>query len=111
MFNFAFGVNHLPPHVKKTDLVDNYLMTLLKYLNHKGKYYVVGCFLPEGVFNFLSARYFVKNPGSLSSVLSSSFQHGLCHNGNYGELLAQYILLIRLLGSLIFLYQSEKIGF
>ena len=53
--------NFLPPHVKKEDLVENYLMTLIKYFDEKGESFVAGCFLPEGAFNVLSAKYFIEN--------------------------------------------------
>jgi hypothetical protein len=31
LFNFAFGTNHLPYYIRKEDLVEKYMMTLLKY--------------------------------------------------------------------------------
>ena len=93
MFNFAFGVNFLPPQVKKEELVDKYLMTLVKYLDEDGSCFLAGCYLPEGAFNALSAMYFVQNPSSLEDILSVSIKYGICHVGNLGELLAQYILI------------------
>ena len=97
MFNFAFGTNFLPAYMKKEDLVENYLMTLVKYLfwiKEGQEYnYIVGGFLPEGVINFLAAKYYVQFPESLSKVLSSSVMYGLCSIGQFGELLAQYFLL------------------
>ena len=39
MFNFAFGTNFLPSHLKKEDLIESYLMTLVKYLDEKGHSY------------------------------------------------------------------------
>jgi hypothetical protein len=92
MFNFAFGTHFLPPHVKKEDLVENYLMTLMKYFDEKGETYVAGCFLPEGAFNALSSKYFVEYPRSLQYVLALSLKYGLCNTGQIGELLAQYVL-------------------
>ena len=95
MFNFAFGTNFLPSYVSKEDLIENHLMTLVKFLDEYkfGASYIVGGFLPEGVINFLSARHFVKYPGSLTMVFYSSVKYGLCDIGNFGELLAQFILL------------------
>ena len=93
MFNFAFGTNFLPSYVSKEDLIENHLMTLVKFLDEFGASCIVGGFLPEGVINFLSARYFVKFPKSLKRVFSSSVEYGLCDIGNFGELLAQFILL------------------
>jgi hypothetical protein len=95
MFNFAFGVNFLIPHISKEDLIENYLMTLVTYLVDKtsGKGYLAACYLPEGAFNALSAIYFAKNPNSLHEVLVASIKYGICDSGNLGELLAQYILL------------------
>ena len=100
MFNFAFGTNFLPSYVSKEDLIENHLMTLVEYLDvecldehEQETNYIIGGFLPEGVINFLSARYFVKYPESLSTIFSSSIKYGLCDIGNFGELLAQYILL------------------
>jgi hypothetical protein len=93
MFNFAFGVNFLPPQVKKEELVDKYLMTLVKYLDEGGSCYLAGCYLPEGAFNSLSAIYFVQNPSSLEDILSTCIKYGICHVGNLGEILSQYILL------------------
>ena len=74
MFNFAFGTHFLPPHVRKEDLVENYLMTLVKYFDEKGESFVAGCFLPEGAFNALSAKYFIDYPKSLQNVLASSIK-------------------------------------
>jgi hypothetical protein len=93
MFNFAFGSNFLPPHVKREDLVENYLMTLMKYFDEKGESFVAGCYLPEGAFNVLSAKYFIKYLESFKSVISSTVKYGLCNTGHLGELLAQYVLL------------------
>ena len=97
MFNFAFGTNFLPAYMKKEDLVENYLMTLVRYLcwikDGKEYNYIVGGFLPEGVINFIAAKYFVQFPLSLSKVLSCSVMYGLCSVGQFGELLAQYFLL------------------
>ena len=93
LFNFAFGTFFLPPYIKKEDLVESYLMTLIKCLDEKGCSSVIGGFLPEGIFNFLSARYFIEFPTSLSWVLNSSAKYGLCDIGHFGELLAQIILL------------------
>ena len=45
------------------------------------------------MINFLAAKYFVENTRSLSKVLSYSVKYGLCNVGQFGELLAQYILL------------------
>ena len=95
MFNLAFGTNFLPSYVSKEDLIANHLMTQVKFLNEykHGANCIVGGFLPEGVINFLSARYFSEYPDSLSMVFSSSVKYGLCDIGNFGELLAQFILL------------------
>ena len=93
MFNFAFGVNFLLPHVSKEVLVEKYLMTLIKYFDEDGKCFLAGCYLPEGAFNALSSLYFVKNPNSLHTILSTSIKYGLCNVGSLGELLAQYILI------------------
>ena len=95
MFNFAFGTNFLPSNIKKEDLIESYLMTLVKYLDEfeqEGRY-IVGGFLPEGVFNFLSAKYFIGFSDSLSDILFYSVRYGLCNIGNFGELLAKIILL------------------
>ena len=48
---------------------------------------------PEGLINFLSARYFIERRESLSDLLSSSVKYGLCDNGNFAKLLAQFMLL------------------
>ena len=93
LFNFAFGTNLLPTYIKKEDLVESYLMTLVKYLDENGSNSVIGGFLPEGIFNFLSAKYFIGFQDSLSWVLYSSAKFGLCNIGHFGELLAQCILL------------------
>ena len=95
MFNFAFGTNFLPSCVNKEDLVENHLMTLIEYLDEHelGAGYIIGGFLPEGVINFLSARYFAEFPDSLTKIISSSVKYGLCDTGNFCELLAQFILL------------------
>ena len=93
MFNFACGTNFLPSYVSKEDLIENHLMTLVKFLDEFGASCIVGGFLPEGVINFLSARYFAEYPGSLSMVFSSSLEYGLCDIDNFGELLAPFILL------------------
>ena len=97
MFNFAFGTNSLPSYVDKEDLIENHLMTLVEYLDdleYGGPAKnIIGGFMPEGVINFLSARYFAEHPKSLSKVFSSSVKYGLCDIGNFGELLAQFILL------------------
>ena len=95
MFNFAFGTNFLPTFVNKQDLIENYLMTLVKYVEdyELNANYVVGGFFPEGVINFLSARYFCQYVGTISKVLDSSAKCGLCNIGNFGELVAQHILL------------------
>jgi hypothetical protein len=109
MFNFAFGTNLLPPHIDKEDLVVNHMMTLVKYqiefepdivkqkrlFNPKQEKdsYITGGFLPEGVLNFLSARYFAKYPNSFSRILMNFTKHCICSSGSYGELLAQYFLL------------------
>ena len=93
MFNFAFGVNYFPPHIKKEELVENYLMTLVKYFDKEGKCFLSGCYLPEGPFNALSSMYYVKYPESLCEIISDSIKYGLCDVGQLGELLAQYILL------------------
>ena len=58
-----------------------------------GVSHIVGGFLPEGVINFLSARYFVQFPDSLIKVFNASVKCGLCDIGNFGELLAQFILI------------------
>ena len=94
MFNFAFGRNFLPSYVKKEVLVESYLMTLYKYVdnNEKGAH-IVAAFLPEGVFNFLSAKYLIGNPLSLSKILFSTVECGICSPENFGELIAQSILL------------------
>ena len=96
MFNFAFGTNFLPSYVSKEDLVENHLMTLVEYLDEDKQgtsNYIVGGFLPEGVINLLSARYFIWQKDSLKSIFSSSVKYGLCDIGNFGELFAQFILL------------------
>ena len=93
MLNFAFGTDFLPGYVSKEDLIENHLMTLVEFLNEHGASYIVGGFLPEGVINFLSARYFAEFPASLKQVFTSSVKCGLCDIGNFGELLAQFILL------------------
>ena len=95
MFNFAFGTNYLPSFVNREDLVEKYMMTLVKYVVEHGEdtSHIVGGFFPEGVLNFLSAKYFAGNPDSLFSILNSSVKYGLCNVGGFGELLAQYFLL------------------
>ena len=93
MLNFAFGTDFLPSYVSKEDLIENHLMTMVEFLNEHDASYIVGGFLPEGVINFLSARYFVQFPESLIKVFDSSVKCGLCDIGNFGELLAQFILL------------------
>ena len=98
MFNFAFGTDFLPSCVDREDLIENHLMTLVEYLDeHEGETnHIIGSFLPEGVINFLSARYFVRHRGSLSDLLSSSVNYGLCDNGNLTKLLAQFMLLLNI---------------
>ena len=105
MFNFAFGTNYLPPNISKEDLIENYMMTMVKYtIEHETKTvkdkkevtesgYIIGGFMPEGVLNFLSARYFANHPELLTKVLLSSIKYGLYNKGIHGELLAQYFLL------------------
>ena len=93
MLNFAFGTNFLPSNVSKEDLIENHLMTLVEFLDKDGVSSIVGGFLPEGIINFLSARYFVEFPASLTKVFTSSVKYGLCDVGNFGELLAQFILI------------------
>ena len=93
MLNFAFGTNFLPSYVSKEDLIENHLMTLVEFLDEDEASSIIGGFLPEGVINFLSARYFVQFPESLTKVITSSVKYGLCDIGNFGELLAQFILL------------------
>ena len=93
MFNFAFGTNFLPSNVSKEDLIENHLMTLVEFLDKDGVSSIIGGFLPEGVINFLSARYFVQFPASLIKVFNTSAKCGLCNIGNFGGLLAQFILL------------------
>ena len=94
MFNFAFGTNFLPNHVSREDLIENHLMTLVEYLDEQGAGYISAGFLPEGVINFLSARYFVEfSLKSLKPIFSSAIKYGLCDIGNFGELFAQFILL------------------
>ena len=68
-------------------------MTLVEFLDEYGVSHIVGGFLPEGVINFLSARYFVEFPESLIEVFNASVKCGLCDIGNFGELLAQFILI------------------
>ena len=93
MFNFAFGTNFLPSHVRMEDLIENYLMTLIGYLDENGVKHLIASFLPEGAFNFLSAKYFVDFPISLIKIFLLSVRYGLCNIGQFGELLAQYVLL------------------
>ena len=95
MLNFAFGVNFLPSFINREDLINNHLMTLVKYIEEDKMNisHIVGGFYPEGVINFLSARYFALFHESLLQVLSSSLKSGLCDIGVFGELIAQYILL------------------
>ena len=95
MFNFAFGFNFLPPYVNKEDLVEKYMMTLVKYLvdHEQDNSHIIGGFFPEGVLNFLSAYYFANGPESLALIIDSSVKYGLCDMGNFGEQLAQYFLL------------------
>ena len=93
MLNFAFGTNFLPSYINKEDLIENHLMTLVEFLDKDGVSSIIGGFLPEGVINFLSARYFVQFPKSLTKVVNSSVKSGLCDIGNFGELFAQFILL------------------
>jgi hypothetical protein len=94
MLNFAFGTNFFPSHLRVDDMIENNLMTLIGYLNqNNGVKYIIASFLPEGAFNFLSAKYFVDYPGSLSQILQLSVRYGLCNVGHFGELLAQYALL------------------
>ena len=93
MLNFAFGTNFLPSYVSKEDLIENYLMTLVVFLDKDGVSSIVGGFLPEGVINFLSARYFAQFPASLTQVSNSFVKCGLCDIGNFGKLLTQFILL------------------
>jgi hypothetical protein len=93
MFNFAFGTNFLPSHVRIEDLIENYLMTLIGYLDEDGAKHIIATFLPEGAFNFLSAKYFVDFPDSLIKVFTLSVRYGFCNVGQFGKLLAQYTLL------------------
>jgi hypothetical protein len=93
MFNLSFGTNFLPSHLRAEDLIENYLMTLIRYLDEDGVKHLVACFLPEGAFNFLSVKYFVDNEESLKSVFILSARYGLCNVGQFGELLAQFTLL------------------
>ena len=93
MFNFAFGTEFLPGYVSKEDLIENHLMTLVEFLDVEGVSSIVGGFLPEGVVNFLSARYFVQFPVSLKQVFNASVKYGLFDIDNFGELFAQFILL------------------
>jgi hypothetical protein len=92
MFNFAFGTNLLPSHMRMEDLIENYLMTLIGYLDENGARHLIANFLPEGVFNFLSAKYFTEYPKSLMNIFQLSSRYGLCNVGQFGELLAQYVL-------------------
>ena len=95
MFNFAFGTNYLPSFVNREDLVEKYMMTLVKNVvdHEEDTSHIVGGFFPEGVLNFLSAKYFAGNHESLFSILKSSVKYGLCNVEGFGELLAQYFLL------------------
>jgi hypothetical protein len=45
------------------------------------------------VLNFLSARYFARDPDSLALILKISARYGFCNSSSYGVLLAQYFLL------------------
>ena len=94
LLNLAFGTNFLPDHVGEENLIENHLMTLIVFQREYNiSVKLIGGFLPEGAINFLSARYFVQYLRSLSTVLSSSVERGLCDNGNLIKLLAQFILL------------------
>jgi hypothetical protein len=111
IFNLAFGTNYLPSFLNRADLVENYMMTLVMYIDerdpkileqieimekekkYKDSSYLIGGFLPEGVINFLSARYFVKFPHSLSKILQTSLGNSICNDKGYGEFLAQFFAL------------------
>jgi hypothetical protein len=93
MFNLAFGTNFLPSHLRAEDSIENYLMSSIRYMDEDGVKDLDACFLPEGAFSFLSAKYFVDNEESLKSVFMLSARYGLCNVGQFGELLAQYTLL------------------
>ena len=95
MFNFAFGTNYIPSCLNREELVEKYMMTLVKYaVDHdKNTSQIIGGFFPEGVLNFLSARYFAGKTVSLDYILKSSVKYGLCNIEDFGELLAQFILL------------------
>ena len=105
MFNFAFGVNFLPPYLNREDLVEKYMMTLVEYTDENGQEpsHISGGFLPEGILNFISAKYFAQHHDSLSTILYSSIKYGFCDIGHFGEFLAQFFLLLA-----IFLCIDEK---
>jgi hypothetical protein len=111
MFNFAFGTNFIPDFIKKTDLVDEYMMTIVNctFESRPGNQVrcgnqenelcqVSGCFMPEGVINFLSARYFANNPKSLLKIMEYSLRYGIFNEECYAIIFSQYALI----GSLFF---------
>jgi hypothetical protein len=110
MFNFAFGTNYLPCFLNRVELVENYMMTVVKYIleddtkileqmqfseeeKRDRSRFLVGGFLPEGAINFLSARYFAKFPKSLSKILNTCLKNGICNDKSYAELITQVFAL------------------
>jgi hypothetical protein len=93
MFNFAFGTHFLPSHLRVEELIEKYLMTLIRSKDVDGVQHFVARFLPEGALNILSTKYFVDYPDSFRETFVSSIKYGLCTIDNFGQLLAQYILL------------------
>jgi hypothetical protein len=80
IFNFAFGTNYIPSFLSKDKLVENYMMTIFEDIyeyipeneEDDGHSNLIGGFLPEGVLNYLSARYFTKFPQSFTEMLNTS---------------------------------------
>jgi hypothetical protein len=113
MLNFAFGTNFIPSFISRDELVENYMMTVEKCIieedpwflerteteitqeekDDTALFYLDGGFFPEGVINFLSARYFAKFPQSLSKLLNTCLRNGICTDKGYSELLAQFFAL------------------
>ena len=76
MFNFAFGTNYLPSFVNREDLVEKYMMTLVKYVvEHKeDTSHIIGGFFLRGYLTFCqpSTLQVIMILFSLSSTLLSS---------------------------------------
>jgi hypothetical protein len=107
MFNFAFGTNFIPQFIKKTNLVDECMMTIVKctfeskpedeeqfsWGNRKELYQIIGGFMPEGVINFLSARYFARFQRSFLKIMKYFFRYGIFNEERYAILISQFSLI------------------